>query len=168
VYAIGDVTGQIHLAHRASAMGICAANNATGTPDAYKDDLVPGCIFTRPQIGCVGLTEDQAKNQGYNLRVGKFPFMALGKAQVLDETAGLCKIVADAATDQVLGVHIIGPHATDLIGEAAAAMSMEITVAELGRVIHAHPTLAEVIMETAHAAHDACIHLPKRRPRNRN
>ena len=163
IYAIGDIAGIIQYAHRASAMGIVAANNATGESDAHSDALVPGCIFTKPEIGAVGLTEQQAKDDGYDVAVGKFPFAALGKAQIHGETDGFCKIVSDKTTDQVLGVHIVGPHATDLIAEAATAMNLEITVAELGRAMHAHPTLGEVSMEAAHAVHGECIHMPKQR-----
>ncbi len=165
IYAIGDNCGVIQYAHRASAMGICAANNATGKADTHSDRLVPGCIFTLPEIGAVGLTETEAKARGLEVRVGKFPLAALGKAQAAGETAGFCKLIADAATDQILGVHIVGAHATDLIAEAATAMHLEITVAELGRVMHAHPTLAEAAMEAAHAVHGKCIHLPKPRRR---
>ncbi|MBT3377620.1 MAG: dihydrolipoyl dehydrogenase [Lentisphaerae bacterium] len=165
IYAIGDVTGAVQLAHRASAMGICAANNAMGSPDKHSDALVPGCIFTSPEIGAVGVTEAEAKEQGLDVKVGKFPFAALGKAQAVQETDGFCKIIADAQTDQILGVHVVGPHATDLVAEAATAMNLEITAAELGRAIHAHPTLAESLMEAAHAVHGQCIHMPKSRRR---
>ncbi len=160
IYAIGDVTGGIQLAHRASAMGICAAENAVGKRSRHDDSLVPSCIFTTPEIGAIGLTDEQAEKRGHTVRSGKFPFQALGKALAIGETSGFCKIVADADTDQVLGVHIVGPHATDLISEAAAAMTLEITAEELGRVIHPHPTLSESIMESAHAVHGACIHAP--------
>ena len=162
IYAIGDVAGTLQYAHRASAMGIVAANNATGKPDRHSDALVPGCIFTAPEIGTVGLTEAQAREKVPAIKVGKFFFSALGRAMVINEARGFCKIVADGATDQVLGVHIVGPHATDLIAEAATAMRLEITAAELGNAIHAHPTLAEAMMEAAHAVHDECIHLPPR------
>jgi len=124
VYAIGDVTGAVQLAHRASAMGICAANNAMGTPDKHSDALVPGCIFTSPEIGAVGITEDEAKEQGLDIKVGKFPFAALGKAMAVQETDGFCEIIADAQTDQILGAHIVGPHATDLVAEAATVKKL--------------------------------------------
>lgn len=163
IYAIGDVTGGIQLAHRASAMGICAADNATGARGEHSDTLVPGCIFTTPEIGTVGLTQEQAEERGHTVRVGKFPFQALGKALAIGETDGFCKIVADAETDQVLGVHIVGPHATDLISEAAAGMRLEVTSEELARTIHPHPTLGEAVMEAAHAVHDECIHAPPAR-----
>jgi len=163
IYAIGDASGMLQLAHRASAMGVCAASNAMGQPDTYRDDLVPSCIFTAPEIGAVGRTEADLREAGVDVKVGKFPFAALGKAHAIQETGGFCKVVADAETDQVLGVQIVGPHATDLIAEAATAMHLETTAAELARAIHAHPTLAEAVMEAAHAVHDQCIHLPRPR-----
>ncbi len=165
LYAIGDLAGTLQYAHRASAMGMVAANNATGLKDKHSDALVPGCIFTVPEIGTVGLSENQAKAQNLAVKVGKFPFAALGKAQIHGATDGFYKIVADSATDQILGVQIVGPQATDLIAEAATAMHLEITATELGRASHAHPTLAEAAMEAAHAVHDRCIHLPKPRRR---
>lgn len=165
IYAVGDVAGAIQLAHRASAMGFCAASNAMGQGDTYSDTLVPGCIFTSPEIGSVGITQAQAKEQGLSVNIGKFPFSALGKAHAIQETEGFCKIIADADTDQVLGAHIVGPHATDLIAETTTAMHCEITAEELGRAMHAHPTLAEATMEAAHAVHGQCIHMPKQRSR---
>jgi dihydrolipoamide dehydrogenase len=165
IYAIGDIGGRIWLAHLASAMGICAVENICGNHNDFSYDLVPGCIFTSPEIGSIGLTEDQCKEQGLDYNVGKFPFAALGKAVAINEAVGFCKIIADAKTDQVLGVHIVGPHATDLISEAVPAMNLEITAKELGNAIHAHPTLGEAMMETAHAVHGECIHIPVRKRR---
>jgi dihydrolipoamide dehydrogenase len=163
VYAIGDVTGRIQLAHLASAMGTCAAENACGKNCEFRDDLVPNCIFTSPEIGAVGLSEQDCENRKIKYKVGKFPFAALGKALAINETSGFCKVIADAETDQALGVHIIGPHATDLIAEAATAMNLEITAESLGKAIHAHPTLAEAVMEAAHDVHGRCVHAPPRR-----
>ncbi|MDD2404718.1 MAG: dihydrolipoyl dehydrogenase [Victivallaceae bacterium] len=163
IYAIGDIGGRIWLAHLASAMGICAVENICGNSNEFSYDLVPGCIFTKPEIGMLGLTEEQCKEQNINYKVGKFPFAALGKAMAINETDGFCKIIADAETDQVLGIHIIGPHATDLIAEAGPAMLLEITARELGRAIHAHPTLGEAMMEAAHAVHGESAHIPTRR-----
>ena len=163
IYAIGDIAGRIWLAHLASAMGICAVDNICGHRNEFSYDLVPGCIFTSPEIGTVGLTEEQCKEKGLEISVGKFPFAALGKAMAINETEGFCKIIADAVTDQVLGVHIIGPHATDLIAEAVPAMNLEITAKELGKAIHAHPTLGEAMMEAAHAVHGESAHIPVRR-----
>ena len=166
IYAIGDIGGRIWLAHLASAMGVCAVENICGTRNEFSYDLIPGCIFTSPEIGTVGLTEEQCKEKGMNITVGKFPFAALGKAMAINETDGFCKIIADDATDQVLGVHIIGPHATDLIAEAVPAMNLEITAHELGKAIHAHPTLGEAMMEAAHAVHGKSAHIPVRRKKS--
>jgi len=159
IYAIGDVTGRVQLAHFASAMGLCAADNASGKSCEFREDLVPGCIFTSPEIGTVGLSEEQCKEKNIAYNIGKFPFAALGKAMAINETSGFCKILADAATDQVLGVHIVGPHATDLISEAVAAMNLEVTAKALGMAIHAHPTLGEAMMEAAHAVHGESVHV---------
>ncbi len=165
IYAIGDAGGKIMLAHLASAMGCCAVDNICGKRNDFSYDLVPGCIFTKPEIGMLGLTEEQLKEKGVNYNVGKFPFAALGKAMAINETDGFVKILADAETDQILGVHIIGPHATDLVAEAGPAMLMEATARELGKAIHAHPTLGEAMMEAAHAVHGECAHVPTRRKR---
>lgn len=165
IYAIGDIGGKIWLAHLASAMGSCAVDNITGKNATISYDLVPGCIFTAPEIGTVGMTEDQCKEKGIDYHIGKFPFAALGKAMAIGETEGFVKIIADKNTDQVLGVHIVGPHATDLIAEAVPAMELEITAAELGKAIHAHPTLGEAMMEAAHAVHGQCAHMPTRKKR---
>ncbi len=165
IYAIGDLTAGPQLAHRAGAMGICAADNAAGRPSEHDDALVPSCIFTVPEIAAVGLTEQQAKEEDRQVRMGRFPFVALGKAWAIAETPGFVKIIADAATDQVLGVHIVGPHATDLIGEACVALRLEATAEELARTMHAHPTLPEAIMEAAHDVHGEAIHIPPPRRR---
>lgn len=160
IYAIGDVTGRIQLAHLASAMGMVAAENVCNQKSTFRDDLVPGCIFTHPEIGSVGLTSEQCTEKGIEVNIGKFAFAGLGKSMAIDETTGFCKIIADKETDQVLGVHMIGPHAADLIAESATAMNLEVTAKELGKAIHAHPTLAEATMEAAHAVHDECVHMP--------
>jgi dihydrolipoamide dehydrogenase len=159
IYAIGDVTGRVQLAHFASAMGFCAADNACGIRNEINDDLVPGCIFTSPEIGTVGLSEEQCKEKNIQYHVGKFPFAALGKAMAINETSGFCKIISSVETDQILGVHIVGPHATDLISEAVTAMSLEVTAKALGKAIHAHPTLGEAMMEAAHAVHGESVHM---------
>ncbi|QSH40150.1 dihydrolipoyl dehydrogenase [Lentisphaerota bacterium ZTH] len=165
IYAIGDIAGKIWLAHLASAMAECAVDNIAGERSEFSYDLVPGCIFTNPEIGTLGLTTEQCKEQEIETNTGKFPFAALGKAMAINETDGFVKIIADKNTDKVLGVHIIGPHATDLIAEAGPAMLMEVTASELGRAIHAHPTLGEAMMEAAHAVHGQCAHIPVRRRR---
>ncbi len=163
IFAIGDATGSWQLAHAASAMGVVAADVACGRKNAFDGTLVPGCIFTSPEIGSVGKSQEQCDREGIETRVGKFPFAALGKAMAINETAGFCKIIADAKTDQVLGVHIVGPHATDLIAEACPALHLEITARELGKAIHAHPTLGEAMMEAAHAVHGESAHIPSRK-----
>ena len=163
VFAIGDATGSWQLAHAASAMGVVAADVACGKKNTFDGSLVPGCIFTSPEIGSVGKSQEQCDKEGIETRVGKFPFAALGKAMAINEPVGFCKIIADAKTDQVLGVHIVGPHATDLIAEACPALHLEITARELGKAIHAHPTLGEAMMEAAHAVHGESAHIPSKR-----
>jgi dihydrolipoamide dehydrogenase len=163
IYAIGDLTGRIQLAHLASAMGIVAAENACGNTCEFRDNLVPNCVFTSPELASVGLSEELCENRKLKYKTGKFPFAALGKAMAIDDSAGFCKIIADAETDQILGVHIVGPHATDLIAEAVAAMNLECTATEMDRIIHAHPTLPEAIMEAAHDLHGKSIHIPSKK-----
>ena len=163
IFAIGDATGGIQLAHAASAQGTVAADVACGKKNAYSSALVPGCIFTTPEIGSLGKTQEQCDKEGLETRVGKFPFAALGKAMAINDTNGFCKIIADAKTDQVLGIHVVGPHATDLVAEACPAMHLEITARELGKAIHAHPTLGEAMMEAAHAVHGESAHIPSRK-----
>eukprot|EP00831_Metopus_contortus_P081113 TRINITY_DN8455_c0_g1_i3.p1 TRINITY_DN8455_c0_g1~~TRINITY_DN8455_c0_g1_i3.p1 ORF type:complete len:216 (+),score=43.78 TRINITY_DN8455_c0_g1_i3:113-760(+) len=142
-------------------------DNICGKTNSFRYDLIPGCIFTAPEIGSVGLSEAQCKEQGIEYNIGKFPFAALGKAMAINETDGFVKIIADKQTDQVLGVHIIGPHATDLISEAVPAMNLEITATELGKAVHAHPTLGEAMMEAAHAVHGECAHMPAPRKKHK-
>ena len=163
IYAIGDATGKGMLAHWASAQAVAAVDTIAGNRTALAGDQIPGAIFTTPEIGSLGASEEQLKEQGIAYKVGKFPFAALGKAMAINETEGFVKILADASTDAVLGVHIIGPHATDLIAEAAPVMKMECTARELGKAIHAHPTIGEAIMEAAHAVHGESAHIPTRR-----
>jgi dihydrolipoamide dehydrogenase len=158
VYAIGDVAGQPMLAHKASREGIVAAEVIAGLPSAADYRLVPAVIFTDPEVGSVGMSEEQAKAAGYDPVVGKFPFSVNGRAIALGETAGMCKVVADRKTDLVLGVHIVGPEATNLIAEATLAIEMGARVEDLAATIHAHPTLAEVVMEAAEALHKKAIH----------
>jgi dihydrolipoamide dehydrogenase len=158
IYAIGDVTNKIQLAHVASAQGLVAVENIMGGNRVMNYSVVPSCIFTMPEIGTVGITSQEAKAQGINTKVGKFPFTALGKARCMEETDGNVKIIADAETDKVLGVHIMGPHATDLIAEAALAIQLGATAKEIAQTIHAHPTLAESVMEAAENVHGLSIH----------
>jgi dihydrolipoamide dehydrogenase len=165
IYAIGDVTaGTTQLAHAATAQGVAAAENAVLGTRNPASPLVPACIFTAPEIGSVGLSEAQALERGQDVRVGKFTFNALGKALAAGETDGFVKWVADPVTDRLLGAQAVGAHATELISQATLAIQAELTVEELGRTIHCHPTFSEAWMEAAHAAHGTCIHAaPKRR-----
>ena len=163
IYAIGDTTGKWQLAHAASAMGTVAADAACGKRATFDPRHIPGCIFTSPEIGSVGMTSEQCAAAGIEVKVGKFPFAALGKAMAINETVGFVKIIADAATDQVLGVHVVGPHATDLVAEAAPVLQLECTARELGKAIHAHPTLGEAMMEAAHAVHGESAHIPSKK-----
>jgi len=165
ISAIGDVIaipGRPHpqLAHVSSMEGIITAERIAGRevrPLNY--DHVPGCTYTEPEIGSVGLTERAAKERGYEVRVGTFPFGVLGRARIAGQTEGFVKIVADEKYDEILGVHMIGPRATELVAEAVLALRLECTVEELIRTIHAHPTMSEAIGEAAHATHGAAIHL---------
>ena len=165
ISAIGDVItlgkpGHPQLAHVSSAEGIVAAERIAGLetrPINY--DHVPGCTYCDPEIGSVGLTERQARERGFDVRVGTFPFGVLGRAKMAGETDGFVKIVAEKKYDEVLGVHMIGLRSTELVAEATLALRLECTVEELIRTIHAHPTMAEAVGEAAHAVHGAAIHL---------
>jgi len=164
ISAIGDVItmGGPHyqLAHVSSMEGIVLAERIAGhAVQPINYDHVPRCTYTEPEIGSVGLTEAQAKAQGHEVRVGTFPFRALARARMAGETDGFVKIVAEQKYDEILGVHIIGPRATELVAEAVMALRMEVTVEELIRTIHAHPTMSEAVGEAAHAAHGAAIHI---------
>jgi dihydrolipoamide dehydrogenase len=158
IYAVGDVTGGPLLAHVATSQGLVAAENACGRYLHKNETVVPNCIFTTPEIGTVGLGEQEAQQQGRQIKTGKYLMGALGKALAIGEPIGFVKWVADAETDQLLGAHAIGPHATDLIAEAAVAIRAELTAAELAHTIHAHPTLAEAWMEAAHTLLGEPIH----------
>jgi dihydrolipoamide dehydrogenase len=163
IYAIGDVTGKIQLAHYATAQGVAAAENAVSQKPHKHDTIVPNVIFTSPEVGTVGLSEADAKKQGRAVKTGKFRFAGLGKALAVGETTGFVKWIADAATGQLLGAAAVGPHATELISEATTAIRAELTVQEIGRTIHAHPTFSESWMEAAHAVHGEAIHAPPKR-----
>ena len=161
VFAIGDVVPTPWLAHVASAEGVVAAETAAGVETRPLDyDQVPGCTYCTPEIASIGLSEARARERGHDVVLGKFPFTASGKARVLNDTEGFVKIVADKKYGEVLGVHIIGPSATELIAEAGAAMRLEATSEDLVRTIHAHPTLAEAVHEAAEtAAYGHAIHI---------
>jgi len=165
IYAVGDVTGGPLLAHAATSQGLVAAENACGRYLRKNETVVPNCIFTTPEIGTVGLSEQEAQQQSRKIKTGKYLMGALGKALAIGEPIGFVKWVSDAETDQLLGAHAVGPHATDLIAEAAVAIRAELTAAELAHTIHAHPTLAEAWMEAAHALMGEPIHsAPPRKP----
>lgn len=165
ISAIGDVitmgtTPHPQLAHVSSAEGILLAERIAGhdvQPINYGH--VPGCTYCDPEIGSVGLTERDAVAQGYDVRIGTFPFGVLGRAKMAGETEGFVKIVAEKKYDEILGVHMIGPRATELVAEATVALRLECTVEELIKTIHAHPTMAEAVGEAAHATHGAAIHV---------
>ncbi len=161
IYAVGDVTGNMMLAHVASHQGLVAVDNALGGDSRMDYTVVPAGIFTMPEIGSVGLREKQAIEKGIKYKVGRFPFRGLGKSHAMGEIAGMAKIIVDEATDKVIGVHLCGAHATDLIHEGALAMQMGATAQQLGAMIHAHPTLAEAIMEASEDVHKMAIHVMK-------
>jgi len=163
VFAIGDVTGKWLLAHYASAQGEVAARNALGQETQMDERVVPRCVYTLPEVASVGLTEKKAGEEGHEVKVGRFPFAANGKATILGERNGLVKIVADGKYDEILGVHIVGPHATDLIGEAVVVMRLEGTAPDIGHAIHPHPTLTEAMMEAAFDVDGTAVHIPPRR-----
>ncbi len=164
ISAVGDVVtfdkpGHPQLAHLSSAEGIVLAERIAGhdfRPINY--DHVPGCTYCDPEIGSVGLTEAEAKERGFDVRIGTFKFGVLGRARIAGETDGFVKIVAEKKYDEILGVHMIGPRSTELVAEATLALRLECTVEELIRTIHAHPTMSEAVGEAAHAAHGAAIH----------
>ncbi len=159
IYAIGDAVGRMLLAHKASREGIVAAENIAGLNSEMQYDVVPRCIFTQPEVAAVGVSQEAAKEGGREIKVGKFPFSALGKAWAIDDTEGMVKIITDASSGEILGIHIIGPKASDLIGEAAVAMKMEATAEDIAETIHAHPTLTEAIMEASHSVLGKAIHI---------
>jgi dihydrolipoamide dehydrogenase len=160
VYAIGDVLGpgKIMLAHVASTEGQVAAENAMGGEQTMEYGVVPGAIFTTPEVANVGISEAQAKELGVDVRADSVLFRTLGKAQVIGEIAGEAKIVSEKDTGKILGVHIVGPHATDLIAESALAMNKGCSVADMAATIHAHPTLAEIMLEASCKALDRSLH----------
>jgi len=159
VYAVGDVTGGILLAHVAMHEGMVAVENALGHERTMNYAAVPSCVFTWPEVASVGLSEEQARQQGYEVKVGKFPFRANGKALAQGEHEGLVKIVADNKYGQVLGVHIVGAHASDLIQEGTLALTLEATLDEFDTTIHPHPTLSEALAEAALAARGRALHM---------
>jgi dihydrolipoamide dehydrogenase len=165
VYAIGDVTGKQLLAHLASHQGVAAAEAIAGTGHPMDYKAVPACTYTHPEVASVGLSEKKAREQGYDVQVGRFPFQASGRALTYGEAEGMVKVVADAKYGELLGMHIIGPQASELIPEATLGIRLEATLEDIMGTIHAHPTLAEAIGEAAWAAAGAALNLPKPRQR---
>jgi len=164
VYAVGDVTGGPQLAHAATSQGLIAAENACSRRLHKNEKYIPNCVFTSPEIASVGLSEEEARQRGTAVKIGKFNLAALGKALVLGEPRGFVKWVADEETGRLLGAHAVGPHATELIAEATVALRAELTFEEMCSIIHAHPTLAEAWLEAAHVLDGRPIHrtLPRR------
>jgi len=161
IYAVGDVVGKIMLAHVASREGIVAVENISGKEVLMDYKVVPNCVFSMPEVASVGLTEEEARKENDNIKVSKFPFMANGKALAMGEIEGMVKIIADGDTLELLGLHILGVHASDLIAEGTLALSMEATAFEIVNTIHAHPTLAETIAEAAEGIVSKPIHLAR-------
>ena len=162
IFAIGDVVGGVLLAHVASGEGIVASENAMGNQSKIDYRVIPNCIYSFPEVASVGLSEERAKEMGYEVAVGRFPFLANARATIMGERIGLVKIVADRKTDEILGVHIVGPEATELIAEASVAIKAKVTTKDLERIIHGHPTLSEAIFEAAHDVHGEAIDLKKK------
>lgn len=160
IYAIGDVVGGLMLAHWASHMGIVAAENALGGQVKLNDRVVPKCVFSSPEVASVGLSEEEARDKGYDVRVGLFPFLANGKALAQGETEGSVKIVAEGKYGEILGLHIIGPHASDLILSGGLALTLEATLDEFKATIAPHPTLSEAITEAALDAMGIPLNIP--------
>ena len=166
IFAIGDVTGAPLLAHKAMKEGVVAAEVIGGDrSSAYDPAAVPNCVYTDPEVATVGLSEEEAKAAGYELRIGKFPLVASGRARTMNESDGLIKLVGDAKTDVLLGMHIIAPQAESLIGEGVIAIEMGATLEDIGLSIHPHPTLTECIMDAAEAAHGKAIHIVNPKPK---
>ena len=165
VFAIGDVTGQPLLAHRAMKQGVVAAEVIAGDKSAAFDPVaIPNCVYTDPEVATVGLSEEEAKAKGYEVRIGKFPLAASGRARTMNETDGVIKLVGDAKSDLLLGMHIVAPQAESLIGEGVIALEMGATLEDIGLSIHPHPTLTEGIMDAAEAAHGKAIHIVNPKP----
>lgn len=165
IYAIGDVTGKLMLAHVAMQQGVLAAEHISGKQVPALDYIqMPRATFCQPQVGSIGYTEKQAKDAGFAVKTGRFPFTALGKATAVGDNEGFIKVVADEATGQVLGIHMIGHDVNDLLGEATMVALLEATTIELGFAVHAHPTLAEAVKEAALAVDGEAIHIARKRP----
>jgi dihydrolipoamide dehydrogenase len=160
VYAIGDIVPTQMLAHVASAEGILAVEHIAGKePQPINYDRVPSATYCYPEVASVGLTEKKARERGYDVKIGVFPFSAITKASISEEGVGMVKMISEKKYDEVLGVHLVGPHATELLAEACVALRLETTTEEIARTIHAHPTLSEIIHEGAEITLGHPIHI---------
>ena len=160
IYAIGDVTGKLALAHVASAQGIVAAETIAGVETRSLDyEAMPRCVYCQPEVGSFGITEAEASRRGHSVKVGQFPFRAIGKALGLGDYDGFVKIVADEVSGEILGAHLVGPEVTELLPELVLARAWELTPEEIARSVHAHPTLSEAVMEAAHGVFGEPIHI---------
>ena len=160
IYAIGDVTGKMLLAHVASAQGVTAIEHIAGlNPQPLDYTQIPSAIYCRPQVASFGMTEEQAREGGYSVKVGKFPLAASGKALAMNETEGMVKLIVDAEIGEVLGAHMIGAEVTELLGEIGMTRLLEATTTELGWLVHPHPTISEALKEAALAAEGEAIHI---------
>jgi dihydrolipoamide dehydrogenase len=162
VYAIGDATGGWMLSHAASSMAICAAENCMGQATKFNGSLITRAMWTVPQMGSVGLSEEEAEKKGLDIEVGGFPYSINGYAMLRGEVDGAVKIVSDAGTGEILGVHIVGSAATETIGEAVLAMQLECTVKELARGVRVHPAFCETVVDAARDAAGWALYLPRR------
>jgi dihydrolipoamide dehydrogenase len=163
IYAVGDVLGRHMLAHVASYEGEIAVENALGCNRRAEYNAVPSCVFVQPEVASVGITEVEAKDKGIAYKVSKFPFIACGRAVAMDETVGLVKLICDVGDSRVLGMHIIGSHASDLIAEGVLAIQMGATAKDIAHTMHAHPTLPEALHEAAMGQLTGSIHIQKMR-----
>jgi dihydrolipoamide dehydrogenase len=166
IYAIGDITGGPLLAHKAMKEGVVAAEAMAGDKSAAFDPVgIPNCVYTDPEVATVGLSEEEAKAAGYEIKIGKFPLIASGRARTMNESDGMIKLIADAKTDRFIGGHIIAPQAESLIGELLIALEMGATIEDIALSIHPHPTLTESIMDAAEALHGKAIHIVNPKPK---
>ncbi|MBQ7508258.1 MAG: dihydrolipoyl dehydrogenase, partial [Spirochaetales bacterium] len=164
VYAIGDLNGKMQLAHVASAQGLLVADHIAGKAVKQLDmNHIPSCVYCTPEAAMIGLTEKRAKDSGRDIGVGRFDLAGNGKALTSGENSGFVKIVFDRKTQEILGCHIVGPRATDLVAEVSAVMESEGTVTELGMAVHPHPTVSEAVMEAAHACRGGSVNAPKQK-----
>ena len=159
IFAIGDITGKVQLAHVATAQGMIAAKNAANDEHHTMEyHAIPACIYSHPEIASVGMTEEQAKNAGYNVKTGRFNVSGNGRSLAVSCSDGFVKLIAERESGKILGCHIMAPYATEMIGEAVISVNQGLTTEELGGIVHAHPTVSEIIMEAAHDVGGECCH----------